>query len=443
MDRTMNQRVGGVREMLASAPMSQLQIAAVAVSIGLNAIDGIDVLAISFAAPAIASEWKIAPSLLGVTISSGLAGMAAGSLFVAPAGDRYGRRPLILACLVLMALGMLLTAAAQGVAWLCVWRVVTGLGIGGMLAAINAVSSEFANERRRDLCVALMTIGYPAGGLLGGLAAAELVQFYGWRSIFLGGGALTAILLPLVWFLLPESVLHLERQRSPAALRKMNALLLRMGHSPQSAAPPVEAPVGSTTSGGVRELLGPVYRRLTLMLVSAYFLHILTFYFYSGWLPKLMSDMGFSVPQAIRTSAIMSMGGILGGIALGWFAPLLGLKRLVVVAMIGTAMTVAIFGNVHGLYLLRIVAFAVGIFMLGGIVGLYASIARAFPARMRVTGTGLAVGLGRGGAVVGPIIGGVLLEMGLRMGLVLSTVGMCALGAALVVMLAPTVRESS
>jgi MFS family permease len=288
-----------------------------------------------------------------------------------------------------------------------------------------------------------MTVGYPAGGLLGGLAAAELVQFYGWRSIFVSGGALTAMLLPIVWFFLPESLLHLQRQRSPAALRKMNALLLRMGHSPLSAAPSVEAPAGNTASGGARELLGPVYRRLTLMLVSAYFLHILTFYFYSGWLPKLMSDMGFSIPQAIRTSAIMSMGGILGGIALGWFAPLLGLKRLVVVAMIGTATTVAIFGNVHGLYLLRIVAFAVGIFMLGGIVGLYASIGRAFPARMRVTGTGLAVGLGRGGAVVGPIIGGVLLEMGLRMGLVLSVVGMCALGAALVVTLAPAVRETS
>ena len=436
MPGTANQSATSVREMLSAAPMSALQMTAVAVSIALNAIDGLDVLAMSFAAPSIAGEWKIAPSLLGVTISAGLAGMAGGSLLIAPSGDRYGRRPLILLCLVLMALGMLLTATAQSVAWLCTWRVVTGVGIGGMIAALNAVAAEFANERRRDLCVALMAIGYPVGGLLGGLGAAELIQWDGWRSIFAAGGLLTAAFLPLVWFCLPESVLHLQRQRSPAALRRMNVLLERMGHPPLSAWPAPE-PAEQTRSGGLRELLGPVYRRPTLLLVGAYFLHILTFYFYSGWLPKLMTDLGFSKPEAIRTSAIMSMGGILGGIALGWLTPRLGLKRQVVVAMIATALTMAIFGNLHGLTALRITAFAVGIFMLAGIVGLYASIARAFPARMRVTGTGLAIGLGRGSAVMGPVVGGVLLEAGFRMGSVLSAVGMCALAAAVAVAFVP------
>jgi benzoate transport len=438
----MNESASNVRDTLSSAPMSGLQIAAVAMSIALNAIDGFDVLAMSFAAPSISSEWRIAPTLLGVTISSGLAGMAAGSLFVAPMGDRNGRRPLILLCLAFMAVGMLLTAAAQSVLWLCIWRIVTGLGIGGMVAVLGAVCAEFANERRRDLCVALMTIGYPVGGVLGGFAAAELVHSYGWRSIFAFGGFLTTIFLPLVWFLLPESLLHLQRQRSPAALQKMNAILARMGHRPLLTFG-ADVPAAGASSGGLRELLGPSYGRLTLLLVTAYCLHILTFYFYSGWLPKLMSDLGFSTPEAIRTSAVMSMGGVLGGIALGWLAPAVGLKRQVVVAMIGTAVAMAIFGNVHGLSALRIMAFVVGIFMFGGIVGLYASLARAFPVRMRVTGTGLAIGLGRGGAVAGPIIGGLLLEAGLRMGLVLSTVGVCALGAAVALTLAPNPRETT
>jgi benzoate transport len=442
MAATTNECATSVRDTLAAAPMSAVQIAAVALSIALNAIDGFDVLAMSFAAPSISSEWRVAPALLGVTLSSGLAGMAAGSLLVAPIGDRHGRRPLVLLCLVLMAVGMLLTAAVESVFWLCTWRVVTGLGIGGMVATLGAVSAEFSNERRRDLCVALMTIGYPVGGLLGGFAAAELVHSFGWRSIFAFGGVLTAIFLPLVWFCLPESLLHLQRQRSPAALRQMNALLARMGHGPCLASP-AEAPSDLLRSGGLRELLGVHYRRLTLLLVSAYCLHILTFYFYSGWLPKLMSDLGFSSPEAIRTSAVMSMGGVLGGIALGWLAPVLGLKRQVVAAMIGTAVTMAIFGNVHGLSALRLMAFMVGIFMLGGIVGLYASLARAFPVRMRVTGTGLAIGLGRGGAVAGPIIGGLLLEAGLRMGLVLSVVGVSALAAAMAFMLAPNPREMS
>jgi MFS family permease len=222
----------------------------------------------------------------------------------------------------------------------------------------------------------------------------------------------------------------------------MNALLARMGRSPLSALS-AEAPTRATPPGGLRELFGPVYRRLTLLLVSAYFLHILTFYFYSGWLPKLMSDLGFSTPEAIRTSAIMSIGGVLGGIVLGGLTPSLGLKRQAVAAMIGTAIMMAIFGNLHSLPALRVMAFAVGIFMFGGIVGLYASLARAFPPRMRVTGTGLAIGLGRGGAVAGPIIGGLLLEMGLRIGLVLSVVGVCALAAATALTLAPNPRETS
>ncbi len=161
MARTMDESVCSVRDTLSAAPMSRLQIVAVTLSIALNAIDGLDVLAMSFAAPSISSEWRIAPALLGVTISSGLVGMAAGSLFIAPTGDRYGRRPLILLCLALMALGMLLTAGAQSVVWLCTWRLITGIGIGGMIAALSAVSAELSQERRRDLCVAAVWVGYP------------------------------------------------------------------------------------------------------------------------------------------------------------------------------------------------------------------------------------------------------------------------------------------
>ena len=193
-----------VMRLLADAPMSRRQILAVGIAVALNALDGFDVLAITFAAPGITRDWGIGPAQLGVALSSGLAGMALGSLVLAPLGDRFGRRPLVLGCLVLMAGGMLLTATSTGLASLCLWRIVTGLGIGGMVAAINAVASEFANERRRDLSVALMTIGYPVGGLLGGFAVAEFVVTHGWRSVFVAGGLATAAFLPLVWLGLPE-----------------------------------------------------------------------------------------------------------------------------------------------------------------------------------------------------------------------------------------------
>ena len=426
---------------LADRPMSGLQIFAVALSVALNALDGFDVLAITFAAPGIARDWGIGPAQLGVALSSGLAGMALGSLFIAPFGDRYGRRPLILICLALMAAGMALTATATGLVSLCVWRVVTGLGIGGMVATINAVAAEFANERRRDFSVAVMTIGYPVGGLIGGFAVADLVEPYGWQSVFVLGGIVTAAFIPLVWFGLPESLEFLGRIGTPAARARIDALLIRMGHPPLKGdlAPPPDKAKG----GSFAELLGPRFRAMTLILVFAYFLHILTFYFFSGWLPKLMSDVGYSTPDAIRTSALMSLGGVIGGSLLGWAAPRFGLIRLVVLAMVGTSISFVAFGLVSGLAAVQAMAFVAGVCVFGGIVGLYALLARAFPPELRVTGTGLAIGVGRAGAIVGPLIGGFLIAGGTSIPLSIVIVGTCALGAAALLILLGRIRAAA
>lgn len=417
-----------VMRLLADAPMSGRQIFAVAISVALNALDGFDVLAITFAAPGITRDWGIGPAQLGVALSSGLVGMALGSLVLAPLGDRFGRRPLVLGCLVLMAAGMLLTATATGLLSLCLWRIVTGLGIGGMVAAINAVASEFANEKRRDLSVALMTIGYPVGGLIGGFAVAELVVTHGWQSVFVAGGLATAVFLPLIWFGLPESLEYLARKGTPAARHQIDAILARMGHPALGS--DITLVAAPARGGSVAELLGPRYRTLTLLLVAAYFLHITTFYFFSGWLPKLMSDLGYATPDAIRTSALMSLGGVIGGSALGWAAPRFGLTRLVTLAMIGTTLTFAVFGMVSGLIAMQVVAFLAGASVFGGIVGLYSLLARSFPAELRVTGTGLAIGIGRAGAVVGPVLGGILIQMGMSIPLAIAIVGAGALIAA-------------
>lgn len=421
--------------MLAERPMSRLQIVAVAMSVALNALDGFDVLAITFAAPGIAKDWGIGPAQLGVALSSGLVGMALGSLLIAPFGDRHGRRPLVLFCLLLMAGGMALTATATGLVSLCCWRVVTGLGIGGLVATINAVAAEFANERRRDFAVAVMTIGYPVGGLIGGFAVADLVEPYGWQSVFVVGAIATAIFLPIVWFLLPESLEFLARLEKPEANARIAVMLERMGHPPLSGQ--ITPPLDKARSGSFRELLGSRFRKLSLLLVAAYFLHIVTFYFFSGWLPKLMSDLHFSTPDAIRTSAMMSLGGVIGGSLLGWAAPRFGLVRLVMTAMVGTTVTFAIFGTLSSLAALQAMAFVSGACVFGGIVGLYSLLARAFPPELRVTGTGLAIGIGRAGAIVGPLVGGFLIAAGLRIPLAIAIIGTAALGAAVILAFLP------
>ncbi len=426
---------GAAAHLLADRPMHPAQIFAVALSVALNALDGFDVLAVTFAAPGMAKAWHIGPAQLGAALSSGLVGMVLGSLLLAPLGDRFGRRPLIIGCLVLMAVGMALTATAPYLIWLCVWRVFTGLGIGAMVAAINAVAAEFANERRRDFCVAAMTVGYPIGGLVGGFAVADVIGTYGWQSVFVIGGVVTAAFLPLVWFGLPESIDFLARQDTPAARARIATMLARFGHPPATIAPDPEPPrVPVVASGSYAALLGPLYRRMTVILVVVYFLHILTFYFFSGWLPKLMSDLGYTTPDAIRTSSLMSLGGILGGVALGWAAPRFGLIRMLIIAMIGTSITFILFGLAVGLVAMQVAAFLAGICIFGGIVGLYALLARSFPPELRVTGTGLTIGVGRGGAVLGPLLGGFLIAAGLNIPLAIGIVGAGALIAAVILM---------
>ncbi len=164
------------REILATSPMSVVQIVVIAITIGLNALDGFDVLAISFASPGIAREWGIDRAALGFVLSMELIGMGLGSIFLGGLADRIGRRRTLLGCLVVMAGGMLMATQSRNVYALAVWRVVTGLGIGGMLAAINAVAAEFANARRRSLSVSLMAIGYSLRAVAGGTIAAVLLK---------------------------------------------------------------------------------------------------------------------------------------------------------------------------------------------------------------------------------------------------------------------------
>jgi benzoate transport len=417
-----------VSSILADAPMSLIQVLVVFISVLLNALDGFDVLAITFAAPGISEDWAISRSALGVVISASLAGMVAGSVFLAPFADRMGRRPTILVCLVLMAGGMLMTATASSILMLGVYRVITGIGIGAIIPAITAVSAEFSNEKRRNFAVSAMTIGFPVGGLVGGMISAELVDMSGWRAIFVAGGLITAGFIPVVWFLMPESIEFLSARGGSDALRKINTILRRMGHQTISE---VDAPPPTPQSADPRELLGPEYRMTTILLIAAYMLHLLTYYFYAGWLPKILTDAGYETSAAIATSSIMHIGGVIGGMVIGWASHYVGLKRVAVISMAGTSVLLAIFAAVtDDLSTLRVVASILGVFMFGGIVGLYAFLARAFPARLRVTGCGMAIACGRGGAVLGPILGGVLLDAGLQAGTALTVVGLtAALGA--------------
>src|SRR5580692_5995294 len=225
------------REVIAKNPMSGIQIAVIAITVGLNALDGFDVLSISFASPGIARAWGIDRAMLGIVLSMELFGMGVGSILLGGVADKIGRRRTLLGCLAVMTLGMLMASRAKGVYDLSVWRIFTGLGIGGMLAAINAVAAEFSNARRRSLSVSLMAIGYPIGAVVGGSIAALLLKQGDWRMVFEFGAAATALFIPLVWWLVPESIAWLCQRQPPGSLESVNLSLVRMGIAPVDALP--------------------------------------------------------------------------------------------------------------------------------------------------------------------------------------------------------------
>src|SRR5262249_5291474 len=179
------------------------------------------------------------PGALGIVLSMELIGMAIGSASIGGVADKIGRRRTILGCLVLMAFGMVMATTVHGVVDLSIWRVVTGLGIGGMLAAINAVAAEFSNTRRQHLSVSLMSIGYPLGSVFGGMVVARLLAGHqnAWRSIFYFGASITTALIPVVVLFVPESVHWLARRQPTGAIEKINRALKRMGHEGVAALP--------------------------------------------------------------------------------------------------------------------------------------------------------------------------------------------------------------
>jgi benzoate transport len=419
---------------LASGPMRRLQIVVVALCIALNALDGFDVLAISFAAPGIAAEWGITRATLGIVLSMELFGMAAGSVLIGNVADRIGRRPTILACLIVMATGMFLAAATREVATLSITRLLTGLGIGGMISSTSALVAEFSNDRRRGLNVALNIAGYSTGAILGGVGASALLAATGaWRSVFVFGGIMTTVLLPIVFLLLPESIDSLLARRPQGALERVNAILAKLGRESLQALPPRS---GHVAKPSIASLFAHGYSRITLLLTVAYFTQIMTFYYIQKWIPKIVVDLGFEQAEAGTVLVAANIGNLAGAIVIGLASQRFRLRPLIVTAMIAGFAAIAVFGlGFHDVAALSIVAMIAGFFVNASVVGLYPIMTQLYPAALRASGIGFVIGIGRGGSALGPIVTGALFTGGAGLLLVSVVMGAGALIAATMLLL--------
>jgi benzoate transport len=404
-------RLGDIRRLLGEGPMSTHQITAITVCMGLNMLDGFDVLVMSFTAPSLSAEWKLNGSQLGLLFSAALVGMACGSLFLAPRADRVGRRAIVMLSVSIVTVGMLASAFVGSYQVLAVLRAVTGVGIGGILASATVLVAEYASDRWRSTASFLYTTGYSLGGTLGGAMAGILIHRFGWRTAFEFGAAASCLMLPISYWGLPESVDFLITRQPKNALRELNRLLAKMRHPALAALPQRESNVPPSASGSLMRLLAHPLRRPTLLVWTAFFFLMGAYYFVFNWTPKLLTSSGLSVQQGINSGVLLSLGGIAGTIVFAFVNRVIDVRHVTLVCLLASAALMTLFAlTLTHLPVALLVGVALGGMSTSAMAGLYAITPTLYAADLRTAGMGWGIGMGRFGAILAPLATGILVD---------------------------------
>jgi benzoate transport len=393
--------------------MTQVQYLSIAICFLMSVLDGMDVLVVSYCAPAIAEDLNLGPKTIGVVFSAGLVGMAIGAIFLAPFADRFGRKKLMLASAFIMGLSVLLTAFSETIMQLIIMRLISGLGIGCMLATTATLTSENVLNNSKDFWVSLVISGYPVGAVVSGYIAASVIPSYGWESMFILAGLTTLLTIPLIFFFLSESPQFYLKKQPKDALAKANKILIKMNFKPLDSLPRME--LNTNKNPQVSKLFSNNYKISTLQLWAALFFAFGCLYFLISWIPKLATDAGLSIELAIYAGTIFNVGAFFGIVLQGYFSSKIGLKKTISFFLLLTFLLMASFKLFVGTDILLLVYFLLGFSLQGGFVGLYAVAARLYPTEFKTTGVGWAIGMGRVGGILAPLIGGLLISIGLSL----------------------------
>lgn len=402
-----------IQQLVANGRMSAHQITAILVCVGLNMLDGFDVLVMSFTASGVSSTWTLTGSQVGVLLSAGLVGMALGSLFLAPRADRFGRRAVVMTSVFIVSVGMLLSAIAQNYWQLAALRAVTGIGIGGILASATVLVNEYSSKTWRNTASYLYTSGYSIGGTVGGAIAAILIARSGWRSAFAFGGIVSFAMLPISFWRLPESLDFLVTRQPAGALRKLNQLLTRMHRPTVEALPPIEEQHGIPARATLKQLFSPELLRSTCLIWTAFFFMMGGYYFVFGWTPKLLASNGLTAQQGITSGVLLSLGGIFGTVIFAFIARVLEPRVLITFCLLVSSALMGVFAmTTHNVSVGLLAGVALGGMSTSAMAGFYALTPALYGPHLRTTGMGWGIGIGRLGAILAPLATGVLVDHG-------------------------------
>jgi MFS transporter, AAHS family, 4-hydroxybenzoate transporter len=434
---TISQAHGGgasvvdVADFIDQQPVGGFQIRLLLTCAAVLLLDGFDTTAIGFVAPSLAREWGLTKGALGPVFSAGLFGLMIGALTLGPLADRIGRKKIIIFSTLAFGIGTLVTSFVQDANTLLVIRFLTGLGLGGAMPNTIAVTSEFSPHRPRATMVMIMFCGFSAGAALGGLLAAALIPQFGWRSVFVVGGVAPLLLVPILALRLPESVRFLALTgRANERVADLLALVNPKAEFPLVTQFVVHEP--GLAGIPMLHLFRDGRTLVTLLLWVVFFMSLLDLYFLTNWLPTVLNDLGASVSEAAVIGSMLQLGGVVGTFALGSVIDRFSFRALALVYFIAVFAVGAIGQLGHSVVFVTMAIFAAGFCMVGGQIAANALAATFYPTSIRATGVGWALGIGRVGSIIGPLVGGMLLTMKWSAG----TVFMAAAGAALCAALA-------
>jgi AAHS family 4-hydroxybenzoate transporter-like MFS transporter len=390
-----NQRIGG------------LQVRVVVLCTLVQACDGYDLNAVAWAVPSLIRVWHLPPAVFTAAFLWSSIGILVGALCAGPIGDRFGRRPLLLSSLTLFGVASLLSASAGSLTMLTLWRFFTGLGIGGGFSGAAALTGDYAPHRLRATMIMASFTGAPLGGFLGGQIVALMLPHLGWQSIFVLGGAFPLLLVPALALWLPESPRFLALKQSVSS-RQANLLRrLDIDHAARHA-------VDVAQGNPVRLLFSDGYALQTILLWLVFFCSLMNLFLFAYWMPTVLNLIGMSPSQAVFASSLRDLGAMFPVLYLGLMIDRMGPERALALHYAAGAVFIAMIALVALPYaLLLLMTFLAGMTIIGSQTGANGTCGKLYPARMRTSGLGWALGIGRLGGILAPLLGGYLLALGL------------------------------
>lgn len=396
-----------VTEVVNGARFGSYQFLVVSLCIAIAAFDGYDTQSIGYVAPLIAKDLGIGMASLGPIFGAGLVGLTLGAILFGTLADWIGRKWAALLSILVFALFSLATPSAGSFQTMLLIRFLAGVGLGGALPNVVALTAEYVPERVRGITVNMVNASFAFGSILGGLISAKIVPVFGWHAVFYIGGVVP--LFSLVFFIiwLPESLQFLVVKGSASA--DIARILGRITRRPFDAAARYVLPEAALTGFSVKHLFRQSRALMTILLWIAFFMNLLVLLLLIQWLPSLLSQAGLPLEQAILTTVSYNVGGVIGALILGRLIDGYGAFIVLVVSFVFTAFFIGVAASSLGNQTLLVAALVLaGAGVNGNQASLNTLASSLYQTAIRSTGVGWALGIGRIGAILGPVLAGIL-----------------------------------